>query len=477
MKYQKFLAVCFAAFAFAACGDKEETGPDVPPETGGSVETTAFSAVVKYTFTGLSSKDAAYGDFLTLYCEAGGQGAEAFDAWKDGNDKPGCEVFRRGTASSAGGYEAKIENLKPDTEYDYCVCFKSEDGENRRMSSPSTFRTAAFAPEFSALEAVNIGFQKTGLQASLSGLDAADTKLCTFGFVLGNGSSPQLETGTDIRATPSEDGLMNAKYENLKPNTQYWCRPYVKVNAGGSVVYGGEFTFTTRDFDEVKVDMGLPSGICWASCNLDAETYSEAGGYYLFGDITPNKYGSTDRDSWLYDASGDSCRFVGEIAGTDRDPVHVRLGGKWRMPTKADVEELLDNCHLQDYATADTYVLQFTANNGAVILVPFAGYRSDGHVQYFMKDGKAWMIDDDKYSANILSIFIPTGTQYYNPGSWRYSSKVWAYSILYKDYVNKKYSEIESYDGIPGTTDFAGLLHMADVYRGYPIRPVWDPNL
>lgn len=112
-----------------------------------------------------------------------------------------------------------------------------------------------------------------------------------------------------------------------------------------------------------------------------------------------------------------------------------------------------------------------------VILVPFAGYRSDGHVQYFMKDGKAWMVDDDKYSASILSIFIPTGTQYYNPGSWRYSSKVWAYSILYEDYVNKKYSEIESYDGIPGTTDFAGLLHMAAVYRGYPIRPVWDPNL
>lgn len=477
MKYQKLLAICFAALAFASCGEKEEDISTGGGQGAPSSSTSAFTATLDYTFNGLSAKDAAYGDFLVLYCEAGGQGTEYFNAWKNGNDKPGCEVNRRFTTPSDGTYKFTLENLKPDTEYDYCVCFRYPDGENSEMSQFSKFRTTPFVPEFSGEEAIGTGYQKTGLQTQVNAIAPNDLKYCSAGFVLSRESSPVLDKDIDISLHIDNQGFLSSTYDNLTCRTQYYCRPYVKASVGNIVVYGSEFSFTTKDFDETKVDLGLPSGICWSSCNLGADSYKENGNYYLYGDLTPNKSIDNTQSSWLYDKSNKTWQYVGEIAGTEHDPAHIRLGGKWRMPTKADLEELVANCQTKELLSENSYVLQFTANNGADIKVPFSGNRFNGHLYCFFKDGKAWDSDDSKEAGKRLQLVIPTGTQYdWQNGLNANTDSYWGYMLYYDDYIQKRYSEIYYYDGIE-VSDCVGILHSARIDHGVPIRPVWDSNM
>lgn len=113
------------------------------------------------------------------------------------------------------------------------------------------------------------------------------------------------------------------------------------------------------------VDLGLPSGLKWASCNVGATTSEESGNYYAWGETTPkDKYWWTN---YKYAADGNCCKdacncchltkycnnaIFGENGFTDRkttlvlddDAAHVNWGGSWRMPTSVEVEELYNNC-------------------------------------------------------------------------------------------------------------------------------------
>ncbi len=463
-----------AMLAFCSCSDKEES-QDIELPLSPTVETGSFTATIRYTFAGLSDSDVAYGSFQTLYCESGKTGSTAFEAWKNGNDNPDCMANRKGTVFSSGEYRAMLDNLNPDTEYECCVCFKSEDGSKRVMSVPFVFRTSAFVPKFGGSGTSELHFQRASVVSRLSSVSDEDMKSCSFGFVLSQEGNPVLDGALCANVTPDFQGMMMAEFGNLMPGVQYHCRPFAKDGSGQFVVYGEEFTFSTRNFDEMKVDMGLPSGIQWASCNLDAESPIEYGNYYSWGSIVPNTYASSYKSCWLYDASGDTCIYVGEISGTDKDPAHVRLGGKWRMPTKDDIAELIDNCQIEDCLYQGMYVLQFTARNGAAIRIPYSGSMADGHIRYRFKDGKARLDENDDYGNTVLYVSIPSGTQYFNGSKSRLAS-IWGYFVLYEDYNTMEYSEVINYDG-KSSVSCVGLMHMGKATEGVPVRPVWDPNL
>ncbi len=116
------------------------------------------------------------------------------------------------------------------------------------------------------------------------------------------------------------------------------------------------------------VDLGLPSGTLWATYNIGAQSPTDKGNYYAWGEIEPKQtYDWTtykfsdakDPDDWTSitkytwmdaDKNGswyDGDTFVGDKKREldDADDVAVqKWGGKWRMPTIAQFYELLDNC-------------------------------------------------------------------------------------------------------------------------------------
>ena len=101
------------------------------------------------------------------------------------------------------------------------------------------------------------------------------------------------------------------------------------------------------------VDMGLPSGTKWATCNIGASRPEFPGYYYAWSDIAPKPIYdpmATDYTGRLtgdpYEAK-DSRRFSKPIGGKPNlDAARANWGGEWRMPTKEEFEELGKNCRV-----------------------------------------------------------------------------------------------------------------------------------
>ena len=105
------------------------------------------------------------------------------------------------------------------------------------------------------------------------------------------------------------------------------------------------------------VDLGLPSGIKWASCNVGAEKPEDYGNYYAWGEVLPKedcswatyKYanGASDKlTKYCNDASKGDNGFTDNKTTLDPedDAARVNWGGSWRMPTDAEWAELIANC-------------------------------------------------------------------------------------------------------------------------------------
>ena len=117
------------------------------------------------------------------------------------------------------------------------------------------------------------------------------------------------------------------------------------------------------------VDLGLPSGNKWASCNLGASAPEERGDYFAWGEIETkvnySEFNSKTRD-----------KRIRRIAGNGiYDAASAKLGAGWQMPTKDDFEELIKNCTwmLTTVNGVDGFLV--TGYTGNSIFLPTTGYR------------------------------------------------------------------------------------------------------
>ena len=153
------------------------------------------------------------------------------------------------------------------------------------------------------------------------------------------------------------------------------------------------------------VDLGLPSGLKWAKCNLGAKTETDYGNYYMWGSTTPNtadectwknapfNNGASDYDSnyfinhkskWLDDNNNLKPEF---------DAARAIMKGDWRMPTKAEIQELINNTTnkwFANYNGTGVSGTKFTGSNGNSIFIPAAGSCYNGVVAVVDNDGDIW---------------------------------------------------------------------------------------
>lgn len=119
------------------------------------------------------------------------------------------------------------------------------------------------------------------------------------------------------------------------------------------------------------VDLGL--SVKWASCNLGAAKPEDYGYYYAWGETAPKdvylkntySYYSKDSQTWI--------NIGNDIAGTSYDAATVNLGGGWKMPTKAEMDELIKKCDWQ-WGEQNGVKGYFVSGNGNTIFLPAAGY-------------------------------------------------------------------------------------------------------
>lgn len=150
---------------------------------------------------------------------------------------------------------------------------------------------------------------------------------------------------------------------------------------------GGENGDTdTPDVPGEWVDLGLPSGLLWYSCNLGATTPEEYGDYYSWGEVqTKDIYFYTtyrwcDTGSWKFtkycnnpERGHNGFTDMLTVLEPSDDVATVVLGDGAHIPTKEDWEELMENTSSGWTTQNGTNGWKFTAENGQSIFLPAAG--------------------------------------------------------------------------------------------------------
>ncbi len=145
--------------------------------------------------------------------------------------------------------------------------------------------------------------------------------------------------------------------------------------------------------DVQAVDLGLPSGIRWASCNVGATTPEGYGNYYAWGETESKKDYSWETykyanvgefyhykfTKYCTDASSGDNGFIDNktVLEPEDDAAQVNWGGVWRMPTDAEWTELREQCTWTYTTLNGVYGYQVASKtNGNSIFLPVAGFRN-----------------------------------------------------------------------------------------------------
>lgn len=183
------------------------------------------------------------------------------------------------------------------------------------------------------------------------------------------------------------------------------------------------------------VDLGMPSGILWATCNVGANNPEENGDDFAWGETQPkaeytwetykyvtdgssdwtdiNKYTIDDGYYWSYYKGK---KFIGDSLTTleaEDDAATVMLGNNWHIPTMEQWKELLDNCFWYKSSYGFTaYAAKSNADKGRIIVLdklPDSYTDSDLHIDFsfglYRTCNTGFSVTVPAYYRDIISIY------------------------------------------------------------------------
>ena len=178
---------------------------------------------------------------------------------------------------------------------------------------------------------------------------------------------------------------LTSEYETSKSGGTLITPNVSLINEDNSVRYLPELEDPYNGHE--YVDLGLPSGLKWAKCNVGASSPEEYGLYFAWGETTG--YTADDVTSGVRSFTQDEYN-AGPAASIsanltlEQDAAHVNMGGNWRMPTKTEYQELIDNCDdtwTDDYNGTGIKGRIFTSKvNGKLVFFPAAGWGQNSFV-------------------------------------------------------------------------------------------------
>ena len=234
-----------------------------------------------------------------------------------------------------------------------------------------------------------------------------------YGICLSTSSNPSLSD--EVQKHTAVSGMINSidvdlslpyTFSELKSNTTYYYRAYFKNNLDGRVLYADEIkSFKTGLCPDNNhphaIDLGLPSSTKWCCMNVGASSPEQYGGYYAWGETSEKSVYNHDTYSYFDGLDRDGDGFMegnisivnigSDIAGTSYDVAHVRMGGSWRMPSLAQLQELVNNCTRTFTQQNGVYGILVTGNNGGQLFLPAAGCRWQSDLYDAGSSGTYWL--------------------------------------------------------------------------------------
>ena len=239
--------------------------------------------------------------------------------------------------------------------------------------------------------------------------------------VIGSGGTTDPESPTNPTGPTAEEMVMNCAISKLKadrtpiPDNRFTLPPEYGVDGSGS-----SDAFNGHEY----VDLGLPSGTLWAKMNVGANSETDYGLYFAWGETEGYTDASTKAFSWVDYKYGDGSTFTkynstdGKTAlDLEDDAASVNMGGDWHMPTNEQFQELLNttyvtNTWVTNYNGSGVNGCLFTSvSNGNTMFVPAAAICQDGRVGNVGNYGDIWASTRDFRGVKIACYFDFTSSK------------------------------------------------------------------
>jgi hypothetical protein len=167
------------------------------------------------------------------------------------------------------------------------------------------------------------------------------------------------------------------------------------VNAIIDLILGGGAPQDNHEY----VDLGLPSGTLWATCNVGANSPEQYGDYFAWGETVPKEVYTWETYKWC-NGTWDSLtkynfqNYYGTVDNKNElepadDAAQANWGLSWQMPTKAQQDELHEHCNWQWTTMNGVNGYLGTGPSGKTLFLPAAGYKdgtrivSEGEFGYY----------------------------------------------------------------------------------------------
>lgn len=154
------------------------------------------------------------------------------------------------------------------------------------------------------------------------------------------------------------------------------------------------------------VDLGLPSGTLWATCNVGATKPEDRGDYYAWGETKPKKPNESYYWHSYEHANGNRdklTKYCGRIDHSDSgeldnltilqsedDAAAKKWGDEWCMPTNEQWEELINNTTNKWTTQEGVKGLLFSTSNGKSLFLPIGGLRGKENPTDDKEEGYYW---------------------------------------------------------------------------------------
>lgn len=132
------------------------------------------------------------------------------------------------------------------------------------------------------------------------------------------------------------------------------------------------------------VDLGLPSGTKWATCNIGAKSPEEAGDYFAWGEPRA-KTSYESKNSLTYNKNSSLLQSEGvidtiSVLNKEYDAAQINWETPWKIPSKEDIEELKKECNWTWGTIGKINGFKVSGPNGKSVFLPAAGYNSGENI-------------------------------------------------------------------------------------------------
>ncbi len=235
-------------------------------------------------------------------------------------------------------------------------------------------------------------------------------------------------------STPAPSKKTTPKNEDKKPApAKPKAAPRARRDRSGRDSYGREY-----------VDLGLPGGVLWATCNVGASSPWEYGLYFAWGETVGYAKGESHNFNWSnykwcngsynnmtkYCTSSSYGRVDNKtVLDAADDAATANWGAGWRMPTREEQDALRNRryctCTWTTRNGVNGYEVKSKSNGNSIFLPAAGGYFYDASLSYEGSDGYYWSSSlGSSYSCDACSLYFNSGDI-----GWRIDTRYFRQSV------------------------------------------------